>query len=253
MPSLIIASAIFASMLGGALLGVRFRKVIPDHHTKGDSKDILLTATTTMGTLVALIVGLLLGAAKDTFDRTSATLTQSGAKAITLDYLLGRYGTETKEARELLRNTVASGIQIIWPEKGAQQIDLAALDHVTGLKELYNKVQELEPQNALQTYLKSEALKIVAEQLQARWMFIEQSQDKLPTAFLVVLTFWLAVLFAQFGLLAPLNYTTRTMLFICAISIASAVFFIQELEQPLGGLVKIDSAPLYKALALIGK
>ena len=42
----------------------------------------------------------------------------------------------------------------------------------------------------------------------ARWLIIEQAQTTLPTAFLAMLIFWLTVLFASLGLLAPRNATT---------------------------------------------
>jgi hypothetical protein len=89
--------------------------------------------------------------------------------------------------------------------------------------------------------------------MQSRWMFIEQSQTDLPRVFLVALTFWLTVLFTQFGLLAPRNRTAMSALLICAISMSSAIFLILELNHPLEGSIKVSSAPLQKALSLIGK
>jgi hypothetical protein len=84
-------------------------------------------------------------------------------------------------------------------------------------------------------------------------MLIEQSQTALPRIFLVVLAFWLTVLFAQFGLLAPRNLTALSALLICALSMSGAIFLILELNQPLEGTIKVSSAPLHKALLLIGK
>ena len=84
-------------------------------------------------------------------------------------------------------------------------------------------------------------------------LVIEQSQNDLPTIFLVVLTFWLTVLFATFGLSAPRNVTAISALFICAVSMAGAVFLILELNHPLEGTIKVSSAPLLKALSVIGK
>jgi hypothetical protein len=84
-------------------------------------------------------------------------------------------------------------------------------------------------------------------------MLIEESQTNLPRVFLVVLTFWLTVLFTQFGLLAPRNKTAISALFICALSMSGAIFLILELNNPLEGTIKVSSAPLHKALAIIGK
>ena len=89
--------------------------------------------------------------------------------------------------------------------------------------------------------------------MQSRWMLIEQSQTKLPRIFLIVLTFWLIVLFIQCGLLTPRNPTAIMASLICALSVAAAIYLILELNDPLEGGIKVSSAPLHKALSLIGK
>jgi hypothetical protein len=38
-----------------------------------------------------------------------------------------------------------------------------------------------------------------------------------------------------------------------AVSVAGAVFLIMELDQPLGGLIRISRAPMLKALSQFGK
>jgi len=53
---------------------------------------------------------------------------------------------------------------------------------------------------------------------------IEQPQTNLPRAFSIVLTFWLTVLFAQFGLLSPRNLTAVSALFVCALSMPGAIY-----------------------------
>jgi Protein of unknown function (DUF4239) len=252
-PSLVIAFIIFVFMLIGMVLGSYFRLVLPEHHTQDDSKDILMTAAGMMATLVALIIGLLVTSANESFSTTTASITQEGAKIISLDYYLSRYGPEAKGARELLRQALASGIERIWPNESKQGTGLTKMKAATGEDGVYNKIRELSPQNDSQRYLQTQALQLSADMMQAKWMLIEQSQTNLPKIFLVVLTFWLTVLFAQFALLAPRNLTTISALLICAISMSGAIFLILELNQPLEGTIKVSSAPLHKALSLIGK
>lgn len=249
----LIAFIIFACMLCGMALGSYLRLVLPDDHTQADSKDILMTSAGMMATLIALIIGLLVTSAKGTFDEASSSITQGGAKIITLDYYLSHYGPEAQEVRELLRQAVASGINRIWPVESAQGSDLAKMEAATGMADVYNKIRELLPKNESQKYLQTQALQIGADMMQSRWMLIEQSQTNLPRIFLVVLTFWLTVLFIQFGLLAPRNRTALSALFICAISMSCAIFLILELNDPLEGTIKVPNAPLHKALSLIGK
>jgi len=253
MSALLISFIILAFMLSGMVLGSYLRLVLPDYHTQADSKDILMTAAATMGTLIALIIGLLVTSAKSTYDDTSSSITQSGAKIITLDYYLSHYGPEAKELRVLLRQDTAAAIGRMWPDEDAQGSVWAKMMAADETADLYNKIRELSPQNDAQKYLQTQALQITADMMQTRWMLIEQSQVNLPRMFLVVLTFWLTVLFIQFGLLAPRNRTALSAVFICALSMAGAIFLILELNHPLEGRIKISSAPMQKTLSLIGK
>jgi hypothetical protein len=253
MSAQLTAFIIFALMLGGMALGSYLRLVLPDEHTQADSKDILMTAAATMGTLIALIIGLLVTSAKSTYDETNSSITQSGAKIITLDYYLSNYGPEANELRVLLRQSTAAAIERIWPDKGTQGTVWAKMVAADETADLYNKIRQLAPQNDGQKYLQTQALQIAADMMQTRWMLIEQSQINLPRMFLSVLSFWLIVLFVQFGLLAPRNRTALSAVFICALSMAGAIFLILELNHPLEGRIKISSAPMQKALSLIGK
>ena len=248
-----IAFIIFAFMLSGVLLGSYLRVVLPDDHTQADSKDILMTSAGMMATLIALIIGLLVTSAKGTYDDTTSSITQGSAKIITLDYYLIHYGPEAKEVRALLRKAVASGIDRIWPDEGRQGADLAKMEAAAEMADVYTRIRELTPKNDSQKYLQSQAQQIGADIMQSRWMVIEQSQVNLPWIFLVVLTFWLTVLFVQFGLLAPRNRTAISALFVSAISMSGAIFLILELNHPLEGTIRVSSAPLHKALSLIGK
>ena len=253
MSAQLIAFIIFVFMLTGMALGAYLRLVLPEHHTQTDSKDILMTAAGTMATLIALIIGLLVTSAKSTYDDTNSSITQGGAKIITLDYYLSGYGPEAKEVRELLRQATAAGIERIWPDEGTHGAELAKMEAASDMSHVYNRIRELSPQNDAQKYLQTQALQIAADMMQSRWMLIEQSQVNLPRMFLVVLTFWLTVMFVQFGLLAPRNRTALSAVFICALSMAGAIFLILELNHPLEGRIKISSAPMQKALSLIGK
>ena len=70
--------------------------------------------------------------------------------------------------------------------------------------------------------------------------------------FLVVMVFWLAVIFASFGLFAPRNATVIATLFVCALSVSGAIFLILELDSPFSGLLQISDAPLRNAITHLG-
>jgi hypothetical protein len=121
------------------------------------------------------------------------------------------------------------------------------------MDDVHDMIAQLDPKDETHRVLRSHALTTSMELAQSRWLMIEQAQTTLPTAFLGMLIFWLTVLFASLGLLAPRNATTWCSLFVCAVSMAGAIYLILEMNRPLEGAVQISPAPLQKALSVIGK
>jgi hypothetical protein len=88
---------------------------------------------------------------------------------------------------------------------------------------------------------------------QARWLLFAERGSSIPTAFLVVLVFWLALLFASFGMFTPPNPTTVTSLVVGALVVSSAIFLILELDRPFHGIIHVSGDPMRDALAQLGK
>ena len=100
MNSIAIASISFASMFGGALLGVGLRRSLPGDHLSPDSRDVVKLGAGLIATLAALVLGLMVSSAKGTFDAVNTGLTQSAANYSDLNRILHQYGSETKDARD---------------------------------------------------------------------------------------------------------------------------------------------------------
>jgi hypothetical protein len=253
MNSSTIASISAGCIFGGVLLGMWLQKVLPQDDLASDSKDTVKVGTGMLATLTALVLGLLVSSAKSSFDAMNAGIAQTGAKIILLDQVLADYGPETKEVREQFRHAVASVIETIWPEKKGRLGGVRALESVDPAKTLQAKLRELTPKNDLQKSLLAQASQIVTDVLQTRLLLMEGQQNTLPTSFLVLLIFWLTGLFISIGLFAPRNGTVLAVLLICALSVSSAIFLVLDMDRPLDGFIKASSAPLRKAVELIGK
>jgi hypothetical protein len=251
--SLSIALVSMACLSGGILLGGILRAYLPEHHLRDDSKDVVKTAAGLILTLAALVLGLLVSSAKGSFDTMSSGITQAGAKIISLDRVLARYGPEAKEVRDLLRHEVSATIERVWPAEKTRMRDLNTAEEIHGIEDVHMKIRELSPQNELQRSIQSQALQISSDLQESRWLLIEETQGTFPTALIAILIFWLTFLYISFGLFAPRNATVITALFICALSIAGSIFLIQELNRPVEGFIKVSGAPLHKALDVIGK
>jgi hypothetical protein len=229
------------------------QKVLPQHHLDTPSKDTVKVGAAMLATLTALVLGLLVSSAKSSFDAMNAGIAQAGAKVMLLDHILADYGPETKDAREQLRQTVASVIERIWPEKKGGVGGVRALESVDAAKTIQAKLRELTPKNDLQKSILAQASQISNDVLQTRLLLMAGQQNTLPTSFLVLLIFWLTGLFISFGLFAPRNGTVLAVLLICALSVSSAIFLVLEMDRPLDGSIKASNAPLRKAVELIGK
>ena len=103
MSALSISIITFALVFGGALLGVYFRNALPDRHLQDDVKDVVRLSTGLIGTIAALVLGLLIASAKSSFDARSTQIKQVTANIILLDNLLEHYGPDAHSLRIMLR------------------------------------------------------------------------------------------------------------------------------------------------------
>ena len=114
-PSPIALSCIaLACILSGIMLGTLLRSALPEQNLSGDAKDVVRLGTGLVGTIAALVLGLLIASAKSTHDTQSAQVKQMTANVILLDHLLAQYGGEARALRELLRRVVVSLIDRVW-------------------------------------------------------------------------------------------------------------------------------------------
>ncbi len=245
-----ISWIVFACVFGGALLGMFLHAALPEHHLSTDSKDIVKLGTGLIATMAALVLGLVISSAKSSYDTERSEFTQMSANIILLDHVMAHYGPETKEARDMLRGSVAQALDRMWPEDGSRP---AQLEPWAGSEGLYDKIQKLSPQNEAQRSLQAQALEISTNLAQTRWLLVEQRGSSIPMAFVVVLAFWLTIIFVSFGLFAPPNATVIATLFVCALSVSGAIFLILELDRPFEGPIQISGAPLRNALGHLGQ
>ena len=241
----------FACIFGGALLGMLLRKLLPEHHLDADSKSVVNMGMALVGTMSALVLGLLIASAKSSYDAQGSEFIQMSANVIQLDRILARYGPETKEARNVLRRAALS-LDQDWADDTSRSAKLDSSATRAAGASFYEKIQELSPSNDFQRSLQGQSLQTALDLGKARSLLLEQAGSSIPTPFLVVLVFWLTIIFTSFGLFAPYNATVVATLFVCALSVSAAIFLILELDQPFGGLLRISDIPLRNAIAHLG-
>jgi len=251
MSSIAISTIVFACVFGGALFGMFLRAILPQHHLTSDSKDVVKLGMGIVATLSALVLGLLIASAKGSYDAQSSAVTQMSAKVILLDRVLAHYGPETKETRDLLRNSAVNILDQLSSKSPAGSSPFGASSG--GAEILIDKIQELSPKDDRQRSLQAQAQGIVLDLGQMRWLQYAQQSSSISMPLLIILIFWLTTIFISFGLFAPVNSTVFISLLVSALSVSAAILLMMELYTPYSGLIHISSAPLRGAISQLGR
>jgi hypothetical protein len=236
----------FGCICCGVLLGTQLHFRLSDEHRAPDTKEAVRLVMALVGTMVALVLGLLIGSSKTFYDTQNTEVTEAAASVVLLDRVLVHYGPETREVRGLLRSSVAAMVEGAGPSDGQKKshFDPTAVSS----ERLFDKIQELAPQNENQRLLQSQALNLAIKLGQTRWLMFAQKSSSVPMPLLVMLVFWLTLLFTSFGLFVRPNIMLVCSLVVSALAVSGAISLILEMYQPYTGLIHVSEAPLRAAL-----
>jgi hypothetical protein len=247
---LIISAIAFLLVLGGALLGMYSRRITSADHLRDDVKDVVRLSTGLIGTIAALVLGLLIASAKNSYDARTTQFKQITANVILLDLLLEQYGPDAQNLRGLLRIGVPIIVERITNEGRSGKS--APFETTSEAQRFVARIQDLksntEAQHALQVRIVNAAIQLA----QSRLALFTQTHDSIPAPFLTILIFWLTIIFASFGLFVrPVPIVVITFV-VGALSVSGALFLILEMDQPFAGLFQIPTDTLSNALAPLG-
>jgi len=247
------ALIVFACVLTGALLGMYLRVVIPEQHLSTETENVIKLGMGLVATMAALVLGLLTATAKNSYETQDTAVKHTAAKVLLLDHMLASYGPETNDMRHFLRRTLALRLAAIWPEDRSEHAKFDSPEAVPAAQALEARILQLSPKNDSQRWLQSEALRVGRDIMETRWLVLGGLSSSVPRLFLMVVVFWLTIIFASFGLLAPRNATVVAVFFFASLSVAGSIFLILEMDQPFDGLIKVSSAPVRYALGELSR
>ena len=78
MNAIALSCITFVCISGGALFGM----FLPGHHLSTDDKDVIRLGTGLIGTIAALVLGLLIASAKNSYDTQSTQVTQMTSNVV---------------------------------------------------------------------------------------------------------------------------------------------------------------------------
>jgi len=246
MTPLALSGFIFVLLIAGILLGSLLNRALPEHHLSKESQDVVRLGVGLIATIGALVLGLLIAAAKGNFDTQSAQVRQITADVILLDKLLAQYGPQATPIREELRAMLGPFVDKLWREKSASTG--GPFESSASAEKTFLDILQLTPQNDLQRSLQSRAVQIATDLAQTRLLLFAASSNTIPTPFLAIMVAWLVIIFASYSLFANLNATLFALLCLFALSASGALYLVLELNEPFVGLMQISNAPLLHAL-----
>lgn len=257
---LTIAYAVFycGLFLIAGIAGLTLRGYLPEHHRDRDTLDFIRLVVGALVTFLAIVLGLLTASSKQHFDNVSNSYRHMAAEVVLLDGELREIGAETEPIRAEMRTYLASVISSTWPNEPAppgeflrglpsgqaESTKLSAL-----LRHVEEQIREFHPATPMQAALKASVEQRFNAFTDARWAVIETDHTTIPSAFYGLMLFWTALIFVGFGLCAPRNAVVAVTVLISAVSLASVIYVILELEDASRGFIVISSTPLRDALA----
>ena len=245
MTPFLLSCLIFLLVLGGIFVGTALRRILPDHHLSKETQDVVRLGAGLIATIAALVLGLLIGGAKGSFDVRSTQVKQLTANIILLDNLLAQYGPEAAPLRGQVRRAIDPLIERLWHEKITAEPFTASSEG----EKVYQALLALSPRTEIQRALQGRAVQVANDLAQTRFLLFAETESQIPRPFLGILVFWLFIIFLSFSLFSDLNSTGLAFLCVFGLSASCAIYLILELNEPFTGLMRISDIPLRNALA----
>lgn len=253
MTELEIVLIVLAVVLGATGLGIVLRPLVLKHEFDDPTKDVLRLAMGFVGTMAALVIGLLLYSAKGSYEDQRNALEDIAVSLALLDATLDQYGPESAPVRDTVREVAGLMIARLWPEQLDDPSSFGSAEMSAAGHRIYSQLLDLHPQDEAQQLLKSQALQLGITLARDRLLLVAQHGTRdIPPLFIVVLTAWLAILFTSFGLFGKPTVTVIGSLLLSGVAVSAAMFLILELDRPFQGLIEIPSEAIKQVYADLG-
>jgi hypothetical protein len=256
------ALLVFALLLASTGIGAIVRPLLPEEHKAQETVQLVQLLVGMLVTFAALVLGLLTASAKSGFDTTNGDVRSFASSIIELDHAMRDYGHDLDHARALLRQYTAAAIASTWPLEpppagddypkvapvSTKDDDLASRELGALLDRAQTDVRLLRPADDYHRKLASDNAARFEQLIALRWKLIEEAKGSISYPFDRILVGWLLIIFLCFGLIAPRNVLSLVTIMLGALSIASAVLVILDLDTPFSGPIMVRSQPMRDAL-----
>ncbi|WER49452.1 hypothetical protein CupriaWKF_20100 [Cupriavidus sp. WKF15] len=209
------------------------------------SIDAIRSISSLIGTLFAIVLGLLVSSSYAAFNNHQADLNSLVSAIANIDLLLKHFPDVSARPRMILRELVVDLLGRYWPKNG----------HRHGGQITYNQVSEdvgkLLEINDISVGFKNmsrddiKALRDYSSNfVSVQSNIVRSLSNQVPALLLVIVFGWACLLFFLYGSFSGGHMVALIFMLLGAIAIASASFLILELTHPYHGIFKVSCAPL---------
>ena len=249
---------LFLALLASAGAGWTAQRKLHERYVTRDAIDSIRLLMGMLLTFSAIVLGLLTSAAKQRLDTYNRDFSVYSVVLVELDHRLRTYGPDADGIRSLLRSYTAAAIADTWPEEALPPGTYPRLDHKPRvetmelgemLSEVDVEIERLAPQDEFHRQTAARLRDRVANAIEQRWRLIFAAESTISWPFLLVLTSWLSIIFAIFGLTSPRGRVVYAVVGLSALSIASPLYLIISYSEARTGLFQLSSSPMRAALS----
>jgi hypothetical protein len=244
----------------GGGVGSLIRHRLDEEHLAHETIQAVYVMITMLVTFSALVLGLLTASTKASYDSAVRNDQNYSLELTELDQCLRDYGPQADAARAILRQYTAEVIASTWPREsppaGVTASEIRGVPVAGGsakLGDLLNgvglQIWHFTPASPFQQKVGAACQTDFQGTLAARMAAIEADHASISAPFSVVMVFWLFIIFATLGLVAPRNRVSVVGIILSAISLSLAIFVISDLAHPYGGVFTISSDTTRAAFA----
>jgi len=231
----------FLSMMGAALLGLFCKTRLPSEHLQDGTRSAVGLMANLFIVITSLVLGLMLNAAKNTFETNSRDIRTLATELILLDRTMRALGPEAEDARRNLVEYVQTSL------KGANILEEDPQAEAS-LEAAGTSLRAIRVSDEQKVALWNDARQLYREVVRQRWVVIDEYGGTIPRPLITMVILWLTIIFASFGYRAPRNSIVTASLCLAALLISAALYLILDMDTPSSSMTQASNVPVQRAL-----
>lgn len=253
MSPLSFAAFVFLATFVAAMLGFRLQKMVPESYTDDATEGNVKVVLGMLSMLTSVVLGFVTAEAKNSFDNAAKIISDTAVRVVSIDRVLADFGDEANAIRGRIRQETQRWVDRINSPAGDVNVDLGVIKRGEELEDLVGDIKALKPSSDHLAQDQARAVDLATEILHDRWLLTTDRAAATPTVFLIVVLVWLGLEFFIFGLFASPTPPVVLATFVGAVTVASAMFLVLDLEGPTSGPMRVSTKSLERAIAILGQ